>query len=218
MSTTSIYLVRHGETEWNVSKVVQGQADSPLTYAARDRALALSPIIGRLAPEVIVCSDSGRAQNTAARLNDVAGADIELDVDLRERHFGIMQGMTFDEFAAKHPEIAEKCKNDPGYAIEGGESPIEFEERCRACVRRIVQRHVGKRILVVTHGGVLSAVFRMVVGLDTASVRRFSIPNLAINLVTVNNDLWRLEIWGWDPLSRASQQFGIDVIQEGETR
>lgn len=206
MSMTTIYLIRHGETEWNARKIIQGQSDSPLTSDAQVQALALAPIIADLAPDVVVSSDLPRASNTANCLNDVAGVEIELDVDLRERHFGIMQGMTFDEFAAKHPAIAAKSRDDPGYAIEGGEPPIEFEERCCTCLRQIVQRHEGKRVLVVTHGGVLSAIFRMVVGLDTASARRFAIPNLAINLVTVRDGIWRLETWGWDPLRQTSQQ------------
>ncbi|NQU45209.1 histidine phosphatase family protein [bacterium] len=196
-TTTRIYAVRHGETEWNLIGKQQGQLDISLTERGVQQARALAEgMIGR-GVERIFSSDLGRASSTADIISARLGLSVETDAGLRERHLGSLQGMTKEAWRKQYPdEWTAFDSGDPDYRFPGGESARERYERTVGCVERIVARNPGRTILIVTHGGVLNGLFYRAIGIPLSELRRFSLFNAAINQFTVSDNTWGLDTWG----------------------
>jgi probable phosphoglycerate mutase len=90
-------------------------------------------------------------------------------------------------------EYAAHATADPDYVIPGGESIRQFHDRVVAGLDALGARHAGEQIAVVTHGGVLTVVFKHVLGLAINAPRHFSVPNTSYNLIVDEGDGWRLE-------------------------
>ena len=195
-SETVILLIRHGETVWNRSGRVQGWADSRLTEAGVAQARALAERLGGDRLEGLISSDLGRARGTAAPIAGRLGIPIELDPALRERHYGILEGRTLGEIERDHPEAyASLARRDPGYVIPGGESGAAFGERVLRALERVASAHAGKRIAVVTHGGVLSALYRHATPPGSSARRAAPPANASVNHVRFGSGRWLIERW-----------------------
>ncbi|MBT7742290.1 MAG: histidine phosphatase family protein, partial [Opitutae bacterium] len=121
----------------------------------------------------------------------------ETDERLRERDLGIMQGLTTEEMLEQCPDIYESFRNKgPDYLIPKGESFRQFSERCVSVIEDFSDRHVGQSLLVVTHGGVLGAIFRHVIGLSLDSPRRYALLNCSVNVIEKKDGEWNLLHWG----------------------
>ena len=181
---TELAVVRHGETEFNRRGLYQGHADSPLTEVGQAQARRLAPRIRSLqCSPTIYCSDLGRARRTAELLFDPDVHRIVEQPDLRERSYGIFEGLSRPEIAQRHPVAwAASMSGDPSYAPPEGESPNQLLERIVAAFEAIAARHSGGRVVVVTHGGVLTAFARHVLGVPAAAPRRFDIGNTSLSL------------------------------------
>jgi probable phosphoglycerate mutase len=122
---------------------------------------------------------------------------IILTENLRERNFGIMEGLTREEIAKKFPEVYEGyMKRKSEYQIPEGESLIQLYSRVTNELKNIISLYKGSNILIVTHGGVLDCTMRMVFSYSLDASRNFSIYNAAINTFSVKNNKWNLEEWG----------------------
>lgn len=152
---TTIVLVRHGETEWNRTRRVQGHTDIPLNDEGRRQARALAEELDGEKVDAVYASDLGRARETAEILAAARGADVISLPALRERHFGTWEGLTDTEVHARFPEAA-------GGSWGDGETTEELAERVVAAVGEIAAAHAGGLVLVVTHGGPLRAILRHV--------------------------------------------------------
>ncbi|KAL9461430.1 hypothetical protein AB3S75_004429 [Citrus x aurantiifolia] len=159
-----IIVVRHGETPWNVQGKIQGHLDVELNEVGREQAVSVAE---RLAKEfkisVIYSSDLKRALETAQTIaNSCGGLKVIEDPELRERHLGDLQGLVFREAAkvcpiAYHAFLSRKTDQDiPG----GGESLDQLYRRCTSALQRIARKHIGERIVVVTHGGVIRTLYQ----------------------------------------------------------
>lgn len=196
MNATRIIAIRHGETAWNVDTRIQGHLDIPLNdtglWQARQAAQALAgePV------DAIYSSDLQRAWATAQAIASTTGAPISPDLGLRERSFGMMQGLTFAEIEARHPEQARRWRQrEPAFAPEGGESLITLRERITATTTRLASRHPGGLIVLVAHGGVLDVLYRAATGQELQAPRTWQLTNAAINRL-----LWTdsgLSLVGW---------------------
>ena len=153
---TTLILIRHGETEWNREGRVQGHLDSALTSDGIAQACACAIRLQSESIDHIIASDLPRARRTADILNAARNLPIRFEAALRERSFGIGEGKTYEELDAMHPELFSRSRaTDPDFAIGGGESRRQFHQRVTGMLAQIVDEHADKRILVVTHGGVL---------------------------------------------------------------
>lgn len=150
---TSIILVRHGETDWNVARRVQGQSDRPLTERGRSQAHALAEALAGERLDAVYASDLSRARHTAEAVAAPRGLEVRTDPRLREKHFGTWEGLTDSEVLARFPHAR------PGHWGDG-ETPDEVVNRVLESLRAIAATHPGERVLVVTHGGPLRAVLR----------------------------------------------------------
>jgi broad specificity phosphatase PhoE len=100
----TLVLVRHGETDWNLSGRAQGHADIPLNDTGRAQARAVAPILAGLEPFRLWSSDLARARETADAIAELTGLTIELEPRLREYDVGERSGLTLDEAAEQFPE------------------------------------------------------------------------------------------------------------------
>jgi len=146
---TTLVLVRHAETDWNVDGRLQGHTDRPLNAYGRRQAGELAERLASEELAAIYASDLARARETAEIVGSRLGLTVVLDPDLRERNWGTWEGLTPPE-----REVV---------AFEG-ESPAEHRERIMRAVRRIAERHPGERVAVVTHGGSMRRVQAAVTG------------------------------------------------------
>ncbi len=194
---TKIYIVRHGETDWNIEGRMQGWLDIPLNEAGIQQAKAVaSGLVGR-GIERIYSSDLCRAADTAQEIGRVLDLSVGLEPGFRERHCGIGQGLTLAELAEKFPQVSHQFFNGgPDYAIPEGESIRQRHERCKAALETVAARHPGQTILVVAHGGTLSSIFNFVLGLAPDTPRHHSLFNGSINRVSIRAGHWQLDTWG----------------------
>jgi probable phosphoglycerate mutase len=209
---TQIFLVRHGETLWNSEGRIQGHLDSPLTQngLAQANALALHFFKSQNFA-ALYSSDLGRAYETARCISEKNGLPVLVDPRLRERNFGIFQGVVKRELKTKYPDESSYYKAlDANYVIPGGESFKQLSERCINCLEELAQKYLGKRILVVAHGGVLVSLFKHTLGISPDAPRRFLSLNSSINVFSYQNKTWMLEVWG--DLSHLRDVMSLDEL------
>ncbi len=194
---TEIILIRHGETEWNLSGRWQGHADSALTHRGIAQAEALANRMGKETVDFIYVSDLGRAQHTARLVGSVANWEFTLMPELRERDLGVLEGLTTDEMLLSQSQVYKSFREDgPGYQPPGGESFKQFVERCTLAIEKLAQLHQGKKIVAVTHGGVLGAIFRYVLDIPLGVERNFTLLNCSVNRIKKSQEKWNLVSWG----------------------
>jgi probable phosphoglycerate mutase len=193
----TVCLVRHGETDWNVERRLQGHIDIPLNVRGLAQAEATARSLAGMRFSALYCSDLARARQTAAAITRRLPMPEATDARLRERHYGMFQGLTYDEAARRHPEFYRRfTARELEFTFpERGESLHEFAERIRAALHEIALRHRGEHVLVVTHGGVLDIAYRIAAGRDLATARDFPIPNAALNWIEHRDAGWRLLAW-----------------------
>lgn len=162
-AATELILIRHAESEWNAASRWQGQADPPLSVRGRAQAEKLAEsLTGELAGQrvdLLICSDLGRAQQTAEAVGAALGLDPQPDGRFRELDVGAWSGLTREEIVARDPELLEQFEadGDPDVRPGGGESRREIRARSRAAVESLVAGNPGARILIVCHLGFLRA-------------------------------------------------------------
>lgn len=194
---TQLILIRHGETLWNTERRMQGQLDSPLTERGLWQARQLGLRLQKQVFTALYSSDLPRAARTAEQIAAVTGHDIRKDQRLRERHFGVFEGMTQKEMQACEPEAYERfMSRDPQYAVPGGESPAAFFARCRTTLEDIAQRHADETIAIVTHGLVLDSAYRAATGLTLDAQRPVPLVNASLNWFAFDGERWSAGLWG----------------------
>ena len=196
MTTTRICFVRHGETDWNAEKRIQGQYDIELNETGRAQALAAAFGLAHFNFAAIHASDLRRATQTARAAAERLGLEVVVAPGLRERHYGIFQGLTVAEGAEIYPQAhAHYVARDPDYNFGTGESLHGFAARVAMGVDDIVRYHAGQSVLAVTHGGVLDIIYRRATGRSLEAPRDFTIPNAALNWFDVDARGWHLVKW-----------------------
>ena len=197
MDATYVIVVRHGETHWNIEGRRQGHLDSTLTEKGRAQAEALSQRFTPDSCSAIYSSDLGRAYETARIIAAKTGHEVIADERLRERNLGIFQGLDGNEIRERYPVEYEQHRNGGAdHAVPSGESFRDQTRRNMLCLEELTQRHAGETIMAVTHGGVLSALFRHTLAIPLDAPRRFSFKNASINLFKCQDGVWGLETWG----------------------
>ncbi len=190
---TTLIVVRHGQTKWNCELRFQGQSDSPLSELGECQARALGARLGALPIEALYSSDLGRALRTAQVIAEITGHNVIVDQRLRERNFGIFEGLTIEEIEARHPEVLALWRTrDPQYRIPGGENAEEIHQRMVSCLNELADRHSGETVAAVSHGLALDAFYRHVAGIPLTAPRTLKLLNASLNVFYRNNGGWRL--------------------------
>lgn len=197
---TTLLIIRHGETIWNAEQRFQGHGDSPLNEAGRSQVTALAQRMKTMKFDTLISSDLGRTQETAAIIADFTGHAVELDSRLRERNYGVLEGLTVDEIKQKHSEVLDRLKkDDPDYLPPEGESHRQHYRRNVAFFEDVLKKRSGMTVAAVAHGGVLDSIFRYVSDLPLDHPRCFIAANASLTIVShgifYGTPRWVIETW-----------------------
>lgn len=163
---TEIYLVRHGQTEWNLEKRYQGAGDSPLTALGIKQAKALCKHIKDIHFDTIYCSPRGRAQETAKIIKGSRSIEIITVDDFQEINVGRYEGKLYEEMKNENPELYHGFWESPDQFLpENGESFADVGNRTYPALLKIVEKHPGERILVVSHAVAIKSILNKITGL-----------------------------------------------------
>lgn len=190
---TLLCLVRHGETDWNASGRLQGRTDVPLNARGRQQARLVARELLRRAEEcraswtAVYSSPLVRALETARSIAGAVGVAPQVCEALVERAFGPMEGLTWEELAARFPD----WRSRPG-EVPGLEGPEELRSRAVAALEGIARAHPGGRVVVVSHGALLNAFLHTVTG-GEAGTGKTRLANAAISIVVGREGAWRVE-------------------------
>lgn len=198
MKLTQIWLIRHGETEWNANRRLQGWLDIPLSDVGLMQARQLAAYLKTLNTPVfqaVLSSDLSRAADTARIATAHLGLPVINRENLRERNYGIYQGM---DWAALTEDLNSRGVNlrDPAQAIEEGESFQAFAGRVVNAFEALAQEYAGKNLLVFAHGGVVDIAWRRAGGHALTVKREGTILNTSINIFDIQTDgAWKMGAW-----------------------
>jgi len=165
-----LYLVRHGETDWNRAQRWQGWTDLPLNERGVAQVRALAARLRGLEVDALYTSGLKRARETAVILGQALGVDPVEEPGLREIGLGRLEGTN-----GVHEAITEAARRDPEPLAEGAESFTEFAGRIRAAWERIGRDHAGERVMLVSHGGTLRTLIGHLIGLDPSRLDRLTL-------------------------------------------
>lgn len=199
---STILLIRHGETPWNAVRRLQGHTDIPLNQEGERQAAALARALLAQGVQVLVSSDLQRAMQTAQALGDLqTGLALQTDARLRERCYGVFEGMLYSEIAQQYPDdYARWQAREVDAVMPDGARPAEsfrqFYQRCLGGIADWAQRHPGQTIAIVAHGGVLECAYRAARGMSLDSPRDFQVKNASINRFVWDGGRLQLEHWG----------------------
>ena len=199
---TEVVVVRHGETPWNVERRVQGWEDIPLNENGIRQAEALARHLARARQQgkqidAIYSSDLQRARMTAEIVAQTLSLPVVVEQGVRERHFGVLQGLVFSTMEVHQPEAARIWKSrDPDAVLPEGESLRRFHERVTQAIDAIAARHIGQRVMVVSHGGAMDIIWRHARQASLQAPREAELLNASINRIKVMPERWEIIEWG----------------------
>ena len=195
---TRFCLVRHGETDWNTERRLQGQLDIPLNAQGQRQARQLADAVAAAGHrfDALYSSPLRRAYDTAEPLAHAVGLSVATLPTLMERHFGAMQGARLGDAAQTHPQAwAAYAERSLHHDLYGGESIQAFADRIHAAVMQLARQHCGQRILLVAHGGVLDMIYRLASGQPLQGQRMIVVPNASLNWLSHNGQGWHVDMW-----------------------
>jgi broad specificity phosphatase PhoE len=185
---TTVYLARHGQSDWNAAGRWQGHADRPLTALGLRQAADLAEELAGVPLDAVYSSDLRRARETAEAVAAPRGLQVSTVADLREVDVGSWSGLTRAEAMERFPrEFRRWTEGEHGW--EDGETYEHMAERVVGAVRHIAAGHAGESVLVVAHGGPIRAVHAVALGLDVSEHRRLQPvePNARVSRIAVEN-------------------------------
>jgi broad specificity phosphatase PhoE len=161
---TTVLLVRHGTTDWNVEFRAQGQADIPLNERGRREALGVARRLAQTPIDAIYSSDLSRAWDTALTIASLHGLEVTAEPAFREIDQGEWTGLTDDEIKRRWPDRWGPARHYT--ARPGGESPQSVRRRALAGLGRVVAAHPDGTVAVISHGATIRTLVAEVLGLD----------------------------------------------------
>lgn len=195
MSTIRLIIVRHGETTANALNIIQGQTDVPLNERGVQQAARVAEALKDEKFDAVYSSDLSRAMTTARAI--VPEGEITALPALREWHLGVWQGKDLDRIKKDYPEIyAGVYRGEANLRIPGGETRNELRQRIKDFLESLPAKHPeGGKILMVSHGGAIRALFRVLVGENNIYSKPPEVGNCSISRFLWEGDSWQLISW-----------------------
>lgn len=181
----TLWMVRHGQTDWNVQKRYQGHSDIPLNETGQQQA---EKIANRLKSErlhAIFSSDLQRAMQTAQAIANPHNLTIESEPDLREANFGVLEGLRYKDVIEQYKTMAEAWFADPECPPDGGEKLSQVLQRVQKVRKHIEENYSRKRILLVGHDGALRLLISDLIGLPATQYWRFNLDPCSLTQVNI---------------------------------
>ena len=175
---TSLVLIRHGETDWNVTGRYQGQADPPLNNRGLEQAHQLARELRPSPPEVLYTSPLLRAVQTAKIITEALDLHLREDSRLMEIHQGDWQTRLRSEIESLYPKLFRRWETEPWQVTPpGGEHLSQVQDRVYAAVDDILARHADQQVGIITHRIPIALIKVRFQGMDPDIVRTLQLPN-----------------------------------------
>lgn len=190
-TTTTLLLVRHGETDSNIRGLLHGQVDVPLTPLGIAQAHAIAAHLGHEGGiAALYSSPLERAHHTATIIGDVIGLSPIIHPGLLEIHFGEAEGLSVEEAFARFPHLRPRDDDDGSADLQwpGGESRHSFSARVRGAIAEIMAGHRGEKIVIATHGGVIGRAVCTLIADESTDWMRYLVGNCSLTQLTWEGD------------------------------
>lgn len=193
----TLYLVRHGETEWNLKGMIQGRTDVPLSDSGRQQVRTLTPALAGSGATAIWTSPLQRARETATIIASYAHMPMTELPELAEIDCGAWEGKTVKEIVASDPARYDAWLTDPAAPTPGGESFADVATRIGGVLERMQGEPDGSRLIIVSHAATIRALAAALLELPVLSVLRFVLEPASVSVISrwVERDTYRLERW-----------------------
>jgi broad specificity phosphatase PhoE len=200
MSATHLYLLRHGEVETSYHRIFGGRIDMNLSPLGREQACAMAKYLERIRFDAIYVSPLKRAQQTVAPLIQRYEKEATTRHDLSECHFGDWTGLSWKQVHEKYQihafhwlEAMEMAK------IPNGECSATFRSRIEPCLKEILRDHVGQKVAIVCHGGVIRMILSILLNLPLPKTAHFEIEYASVTQVSVSPEKTVIEMMNFTP-------------------
>ncbi|HEU0165066.1 MAG TPA: histidine phosphatase family protein [Thermomicrobiales bacterium] len=187
---TTLYLVRHGQTEGNAKHLFIGSTDLPLDPLGERQAVQVGDHFATIEIDHLVSSPMLRARQTAAEISRSTGKEIEIVHTLSEIDFGAIEGSTIEQVVTQYPELRSRLDDPDDLDVQwpDGESRRGFNDRILTSFLGILEQYVNKTVAVVCHGGVIGSFIAQVEGGSPSDFARYAVRNCSVtNLVVTPN-------------------------------
>lgn len=186
--TNTIYIVRHGQTEWNLLGKTQGHGNSDLTPKGIEQAELLADSMTKYPIDYIYSSDLGRAYQTAEIIGNKLNIEVEKTEALREMNFGTWEGRIIKDIIEEDPELYKMWRNEPHLAkIPQGETLSQIKERTDAFIKEINEKYDEKHIVLVTHSLCARIMLLSFLDSDVKNIYRINQANTALNIIELRD-------------------------------
>jgi broad specificity phosphatase PhoE len=184
-----VFLVRHGETEYNAKGILQGYSPVPLSARGRQQAALVAERLAPLRPHVLYSSDIRRAEETADIIGQRLGLPVQRCEGLREWYVGNWTGKPAEAYWAHLEALG---AHPVTYVPEGGESQVQTQARVVAQMQEFTRHHAGETIVGVSHGKAIDLLVRHILGLDVMQEPPYRIANTSVNILSYQGGLWEV--------------------------
>ena len=191
-SATRLVIVRHGQTAANTGRLLHGWTDLPLDDTGVEQAQRVSARLAlEVQPDVILSSPLLRAQMTARAISNAFGLPVSQRAELKEMHFGDLEGFPIQRLHEEYPEIAARALDplDSNLVWPNGDDVAAFHRRTAATFFSIAEEFSGQTVIVVSHNGVIGSYLSQLNGHPPTDWRSYKLTNCGISIVEVANGL-----------------------------
>ena len=190
---TTVFLVRHGTTDWNKAMRYQGRADNPLDEEGEKQGACLRDYFREIPVDLGVTSPLMRARKTLMYCLETQDHEVPVIVEpgVIEIDFGDVDGLTGEEIKARYPEFYRMyvLDEDRGHArAPGGESLVEVYDRMRDAVLGIAAAHQGETVVIASHGTAIQSFLNFAYGIPAPETKRFLLYNVSVCRIDIDPD------------------------------
>ena len=179
-----VYIVRHGETEWNNQGRIQGHTDIYLSEKGREQARAVARRLAEVPFDIAYSSNLSRTRETAQIILGERNIPLHPTPQLREYNKGVFEGLTVHEYSLRYPELYRaSLVNDPDFAPAGGETIRQTTARMAQFVAQLRERHLDDTVLIVGHGGSLRSLIVALLSFPLEANWKFVMRNCALSII-----------------------------------
>jgi broad specificity phosphatase PhoE len=191
----NLILIRHGETNWNLTQKCQGFSDIELNQNGRRQIKELAQSLKSDEISAVYSSDLRRAKDTAAEIAKFHNLSINVDPDLREMNQGNFEGLSFSEIRELYSELLTEWRRNPeAVRIPGGETLIEVQERAWKSVQRIIKTHHNENVVAVSHNFTIITLLCKFMGIRLRDFFNFKINAASKNVVIINKGSFKIDL------------------------
>jgi probable phosphoglycerate mutase len=190
-----VMLVRHGETDWNREQVFRGRIDVELNHNGREQARALAEATRIFQIDAVYSSPLSRSLETASIAADAHDLDVRIAQGFVDFHYGDWQGLKHQEVKEKFPDLYLRWHESPHLVqIPGGESLEDVRRRSLRELEKIVARHEGQTVMIVSHRVVNKVLLCAIMGLDNSYFWRIRQDNCCLNIFECSKDEYTIHL------------------------